>query len=90
MQSAGNNKYIRTSEATRETSDNRFNEFQKVYKVYLNKDFTGTDTWLDWFIGFVEGDGSILGYPNRNIVQFVITQKERKILLEIKQMLQMG
>lgn len=35
MQSAGNNKYIRTSEATRETSDNRFNEFRKAYKVYL-------------------------------------------------------
>ena len=40
-----------------------------------------SDTWFKWFIGFAEGDGAILSYQGRP--QFVITQKEGKILYEI-------
>jgi hypothetical protein len=47
-----------------------------------------SDTWLQWFIGFAEGDGAILSYKGQP--QFVITQKEGKILYEIKSVLGFG
>ena len=47
-----------------------------------------SDTWFKWFIGFAEGDGAILSYQGRP--QFVITQKEGKILYEIHSVLGFG
>jgi hypothetical protein len=47
-----------------------------------------SDTWLQWFIGFTEGDGAILSYKGQP--QFVITQKEGKILYEIQSVLGFG
>jgi phage terminase large subunit-like protein len=47
-----------------------------------------SDTWLQWFIGFAEGDGAILSYQGQP--QFVITQKEGKILYEIQSLLGFG
>lgn len=47
-----------------------------------------SDTWLQWFIGFAEGDGAILSYKGQP--QFVITQKEGKILYEIQSVLGFG
>ena len=35
--------------------------------------------WLNWFIGFSEGDGSFI-IDKRNNLQFVITQKDIKVL----------
>ena len=46
------------------------------------------EEWLNWFIGFSEGDGAILTYKKRAI--FVLTQKEGKILYEIKNKLGFG
>ena len=43
---------------------------------------------MGWFIGFAEGDG-YLG-TNDNIAVFVLTQKESKILYEIKEILNFG
>jgi len=45
-------------------------------------------TWFKWFIGFAEGDGAILSYQGQP--QFVITQKEGKILYEIQSVLGFG
>jgi hypothetical protein len=47
-----------------------------------------SDTWLQWFIGFAEGDGAILSYEGQP--QFVITQKEGEILYEIQSVLGFG
>jgi len=47
-----------------------------------------SDTWLQWFIGFTEGDGAILSYKGQP--QFVITQKEGKILYELQSVLGFG
>ena len=47
-----------------------------------------SDTWLQWFIGFSEGDAAILSYKGQP--QFVITQKEGKILYEIQSLLGFG
>jgi hypothetical protein len=44
--------------------------------------------WLTWFIGFSEGDGAILTYKGRPT--FVITQKEKEILLHIQKVLGFG
>ncbi len=29
--------------------------------------------WLDWFIGFAEGEGALLTFKNR--LEFILTQK---------------
>lgn len=91
-QSAGNrntstNRSLkRSSETTCNTSFNlkNFNDhFKNNYKLPL-PDYN----WLIWFIGFVEGDGAILCYKNKP--QFVLTQKEGRILYHIKEVLGFG
>lgn len=63
--------------------------FVKFNKLYYEKYNTTLDpNWLGWFIGFAEGDG-YLGI-NENIPVFVLTQKESKILYEIKDILKFG
>ena len=63
--------------------------FVKFNKLYSEKYNTTLDpNWLGWFIGFAEGDG-YLG-TNDNIAVFVLTQKESKILYEIKDILNFG
>lgn len=63
--------------------------FIKFNQLYLKKYNTTLDpNWLGWFIGFSEGDG-YLGI-NEDIPVFVLTQKESKILYEIKDILKFG
>lgn len=92
-QSAGNCNSFETSssETTRQTSlqSNSFNfsdwrQYAGSDKRYLNID----SKWLEWFIGFVEGDGAIQTYKDR--LNFVITQKERAILFHIQSILGFG
>ena len=65
------------SETLRGASFN-FTEFYKAHK-YIEPN------WLEWFIGFVEGDGGIYTYNDR--LSFVITQDEFAILNHIKDQL---
>lgn len=44
--------------------------------------------WLDWFVGFSEGDGAILEYNNN--CRYVLTQKDVTILEEIHNKLNIG
>lgn len=67
-------------------SDLSFVKFNKLYSKKYNT--TLDPNWLGWFIGFAEGDG-YLG-TNDNIAVFVLTQKESKILYEIKDILNFG
>lgn len=67
-------------------SDLSFVKFNKLYSKKYNT--TLDPNWLGWFIGFAEGDG-YLG-TNDNIAVFVLTQKESKILYEIKDILKFG
>ena len=63
--------------------------FNKFNTLYSNKYNTTLDSnWLGWFVGFAEGDG-YLGI-NENRLVFVLTQKESKILYEIKDTLKFG
>lgn len=67
-------------------SDLSFVKFNKLYSIKYNT--TLDPSWLGWFVGFAEGDG-YLGI-NDNIPVFVLTQKESKILYEIKDILKFG
>ena len=67
-------------------SDLSFDEFNKLYFEKFNT--TLDPNWLGWFVGFSEGDGWI--GINENIPVFVLTQKESKILYEIRDILNFG
>lgn len=72
---------------------NHSSPFQQFYHKYIqyfpNNNVIVTDDWLYWFIGFSEGDGSFI-VDHRNNLQFVITQKDIKILEEILKTLKFG
>jgi hypothetical protein len=86
-QSAGNlytfNSLTSSSETTREASFN----FSSYYTHTLNPN-PPSENWLQWFIGFSEGDGALLVSGNRP--RFVLTQKEGAILYNIQAMLGFG
>jgi hypothetical protein len=69
------------SETLRGASFN-FNAFYKQH-YYIDPN------WLQWFIGFAEGDGAFLKDKNGRI-SFVITQNESKILFHIKDVIGFG
>jgi len=56
--------------------------YEKEYKANINPN------WLEWFIGFSEGDG-YLGTTDGKLI-FVLTQKESKILYHVKDTLKFG
>ena len=96
-QSAGNlyTKSLKSSsEITRDTSFD-FTLF-KIFYSSINQQHTCLSkaaatpdfNWLTWFIGFSEGDGAFLTYKGRPT--FVITQKEKEILLHIQKILGFG
>jgi hypothetical protein len=67
-QSAGNRGYFNdssSSETTRETTYFNFTAFL----IYSKLNFTNqiSDDWNAWFIGFAEGDGSILIRDNHDL-----------------------
>ena len=81
-----------SSETTRETTSHhqktRFN-FETFYNRISNKK-KPSQTFLEWFIGFFEGDGSWvirLGdswKPNRKEIYISIGQKEKNVLVFIQ------
>lgn len=81
-----NRSSTRSSETTCNTSFN-LNKFNYHFKNNYNLPSPDYN-WLIWFIGFVEGDGAILCYKNRP--NFVLTQKEGRILYHIKEVLGFG
>jgi len=69
----------------------QFKEFYNKYETIFpnnNKNKISKD-FLNWFIGFSEGDGSFIIDKRKNL-QFVITQKDIKILEMIKDTLNFG
>lgn len=63
-----------------------FDKFNTLYKDIYNT--TLDPNWLGWFVGFAEGDGYLGVNEGRPI--FVLTQKESKILYEIRDILKFG
>ena len=46
--------------------------------------------WIEWFVGFTEGDGSFARDSGTKRVSFVITQKDPQVLYKIKKTLGFG
>jgi hypothetical protein len=86
-QSAGNRNFSSSSETIREKSF-KFCLFNNLRNSLNLKPIDYN--WLAWFIGFTEGDGAILSVGKYKRLQFVLTQKEGKILNEIKEKLEFG
>lgn len=78
------NNHLGSSETIRETSFN-FNLYNNIKPLHKNKINT---SFLEWFIGFSEGDGSFVISGNR--LFFIINQKEIKILNLIRTHLGFG
>ena len=77
------------ADVTRENDNISDLSFDKFNKLYFEKFNTHLDpNWLGWFVGFAEGDGYLV--INENILAFVLTQKESKILYEIRDILNFG
>ena len=66
-----------------------FKEFYEKYEILFPNNKKISKDWLHWFIGFSEGDGSFI-IDNRNNLQFVITQKDIKVLEMIYETLKFG
>lgn len=73
-QSAGNIKNG-SSETIR---GNTYDLFRKSYNFYYRRNLQVDNLWLDWLVGFIEGDGAILSYSTRD--NLIITQKDPKVL----------
>lgn len=84
-QSAGN--LAGSPEAIREKSS-KFFSFHIAYQAIYDKKIP--DAWLEWFIGFVEGDGALLFNKSKKSCCFVLTQKEKAILEHIQETLNFG
>ena len=81
-QSAGNKTFQFSSS---ETTCKKYFNFTSFYEKFnLNID----PKFLEWFIGFSEGDGALL--LNKNQPRFVLTQKEGDILYLIQKTLGFG
>lgn len=80
-----------SSETTREAPYFNFLEYNKVKPSHIKKIDT---SFLEWFIGFVEGDGSFMaGTPTqkkRKTIFFCINQKDSKLMYKIKKKLGFG
>nr|YP_009513843.1 LAGLIDADG endonuclease [Pertusaria propinqua]AXH38234.1 LAGLIDADG endonuclease [Pertusaria propinqua]QBP39457.1 LAGLIDADG endonuclease [Pertusaria propinqua] len=67
---------------------NTYDLFKKNFACYFHTNFKKDNSWLSWFVGFLEGDGAILEHKGRSYM--VITQKDDTILHEIHQTLNIG
>lgn len=80
-----------SSETTRKTCF-QFDSFHKIHsKFYPNLPIID-NKWLEWFIGFSEGDGSLLTSikAKDKRLRFVLTQKEKQVLDHIQNIFGFG
>lgn len=98
-QSAGNQKkyksilysnilYFLCKGSSETIRENSYDLFRKSYLFLYKKNIDVDNEWLDWFIGFIEGDGAILVYKDR--CDLIITQKDISVLINIKNILGIG
>ena len=68
-----------------------FNSFTSQFKSFITNKETPDFSWLTWFVGFTEGDGSFV-VAKRGDISFVITQDTRdiQVLYMIQQVLGFG
>ena len=88
IQSAENNRLNKSFSMTTRQSSFDFTSFHLIYKSINQTQDKISDEFLQWFIGFSEGDGALLCTGTRP--QFVLTQKESAVLFMIQQKLGFG
>lgn len=68
-----------------------YSSFYAKYKVYFPNNFFPSNNFLNWFVGFTEGEGSFI-LNNRGDLAFVITQStsDIKVLYFIQETLAFG
>jgi len=69
-------------------TDFNFSTFLEKYQPHTNINKTQNTTFLEWFVGFSEGDGSFFMTRKRNY--FVINQKDLTLLYKIQAYLGFG
>lgn len=72
-----NTNFVGNLTSNKEASPRNYTLFNKEYKRLLNKEAPNS-SFLTWFIGFTEGDGSFI-VAKRGDFSFVITQDTRDI-----------
>jgi hypothetical protein len=88
IQSAEKNMLNQSFSTTTRQSSFDFTAFHLIYKSVFNTQEIIPDAFLQWFIGFSEGDGAILCTGTRP--RFVLTQKESAVLFMIQSKLGFG
>ena len=90
VQSAGNfsSMFLVVKGSSETIRGGSFDLFRKAYEKFYNKNFEGSEDWLLWLVGFIEGDGAIL--ENKSRCRLVITQKDPKSLQIIENKLGFG
>nr|YP_004927416.1 COX1-ai4 protein [Yarrowia galli]CCC29056.1 LAGLIDADG type class1 intron encoded endonuclease, COX1-ai4 protein [Yarrowia galli] len=68
----------------------KYHLFRKYYKMTFSNDFKETDDWLDWFMGFTEGDGNLYSSVKYNKCSFTTTQKEITMLNHMNSVFNFG
>ncbi len=86
-QSAGNQYTTSSLTSSSETTRGASFNFSQYYNNTTNPN-PPSASWLEWFVGFTEGDGAILSSGGR--ARFVLTQKEGAILFHIQEVLGFG
>ena len=84
--SAGNYDlpFHRDDFASEFTSGSSFN-FHTFNSLFIKSGKNPINTkWLEWFIGFAEGDGAIFADKNISRIRFILTQKESEVLVHIQ------
>ena len=74
--------FVIKSETNNIPNDFNYNNFKEYFLLIYGSDalYKIKDDFLNWFIGFTEGDGSfIISKTNNNALQFVITQSTEDI-----------
>ena len=72
------------------TKEFQLEAFYTTYKKKFHKNALMTESFLIWFIGFVEGDGSFFIHSARKQMVFSITQKDILVLEKIQNQFQFG
>jgi len=81
--SAGNSKLIGNASETTHGSSFNFDAFNRLLTKSGKKPISAN--WLEWFIGFTEGDGAIFSDKNISRIRFILTQKESDVLYHIQE-----
>lgn len=81
---------VNMKESSETICDNTYDLFKYYYNLYYPNNNDLSIVFLDWLVGFIEGDGCIFNQIKGNRCFLIITQKDYKVLEYIKKTLLLG